>query len=226
MCGLQEHTMPTFFWVVQYTDLKEHNFQSFTTYVNLWRFKFKLSPTWDDDTIDDGTLLSGSPQRNYNLVVIDYIKNKLIKGLFQLISLSISTAACMTHIHPSHNTQEEKSLQSDTFPRKQLPTPLLAGMSFFFLALPLLFLYKGNKDHVHHLLLCCMSHNMKYNVYLEEKERETGIKREIFQASKALRPYPKWFKSHLSWAFISIRWTLSWLTSNLEWFNTQMKDGK
>lgn len=60
-------------------------------------------------------------------------KEKVINGLFQFIgnSLSISASAYMTHIQPSHNTQEEKSLQSDTFPRKQLPTPLLAGMIFF-----------------------------------------------------------------------------------------------
>lgn len=57
-----------------------------------------------------------------------------------------------------------------------------------------------------------------------EKRQQGG--KGFSNASKARRLYPKWFKSHFAWEFISIQWTLGWLTSNLEWFNTQMKDGE
>lgn len=54
-----------------------------------------------------------------------------------------------------------------------------------------------------------------------ETEIQTGKK--SFHALKACTPHPKSFKSHFSWGFISIQWTLGWLTSNLGWFSTQMK---
>lgn len=125
-------------------------------------------------------------------------KKRVIQCLFLEILrhiLSISPPVYLTHIQPSHNTQEEKSLQSDMFPRKQLPTLLLVGIFlfsiFFWGAALTLFLLQKGENHFHHFFFyhAVSLTALKYIVlHLQKTERESGGRKEIFHASTARRP--------------------------------------
>lgn len=69
----------------------------------------------------EGRLFSYRSQQRYILDVIhSYKKERERERESNSVPfLDFSAAACMTQIKQSHNMQEEKSLQSDKFPRKQ-----------------------------------------------------------------------------------------------------------